>query len=1055
MTEAKIILENDLDTIVYEFKRQNKSTNLVSSESESALEERFIDKLKAQGYEYLKIHNFDDLEKNLKVQLEKLNNYKFSEDEWENIKNDYLFRKQDKLINKTERVQKNHIYDLVTDAGSIKNIKIIDKQNWSNNTVQVINQFKTNNLVNRNRYDVTILINGLPLVHIELKRRGVSLKEAFNQISRYKDESFSSDNKIFDYVQIFVISNGTQTKYYANTTRLDAYKTKISDDSTLRKQKNFFQFTSFWTDLQNNHIEDLMDFSETFFRKKTLLNIITKYCIFNSQEQLLVMRPYQIAATEKIIQRVNYAINNPSEFGHSKSGGFIWHTTGSGKTLTSFKTATLLRNLDEIDKVLFVVDRRDLDYQTMTEYEKFEKGSAASNLTTNILANQLKNNEDKIIITTINKLSNFCSMEKNSEVFNKKVVMIFDECHRSQFGKFHKNITSKFKKYLIFGFTGTPIFVENAQTYIKSLKNQGLKVQSEISKTTSEVFGPELHKYTIIDAIRDENVLKFKMNTLNTFSHKENIKDKMVSSIDANSVFVDPKRIKQISEYILANYNRLTKREVHKTGFYEVFNNDNLCYGKTSEITKPEAKHIKGFNSILATRNIESAKKYYEAFKKLQEHKNAEDKLKIALIYSYDANQEGRYEDSDENYDSIDKLQKTDKEFLSFAINDYNEMFKTNWDVNKFLEYYKDVSKKVKNREIDILIVVNMFLTGFDAKVLNTLWIDKELRYHNLLQAFSRTNRISNEIKDAGNIVCFVNLDKYFEEALKLFGSENASKFILYRSFNDYYNGYTEEGKHFEGWKSLIQKLQKIKLSDFQRMSKQDKTNFVKLFNQILRLRNILFSFEEFENKTIISEREFGDYKSHYNDIYEKEKANRNNQKEIINEDLEFEISLAKANEYDVDDIVNLIVMNKKIEKGELVKEIEAKLNSNIGLRSKKELIIKFVIENNFVNWSDREIAEAFSVNLHQNYKEDLNIICNKFELLEETANEYLHHCFIDNRISKEGLGFFNLVNEVLRKKFPSLRDTKAANDREKLRNNIYENLKEIYYKYSNDDQEQ
>lgn len=774
--KIKLVSENMNSTVLAEYNALNRV--VTSFQSEEDLEHELIKILVDQGYERLNINSENELILNLRMQLEKLNNYNFTDGEWDSFFTKVIANKNDYIIEKTRLIQEDYKQEITLDSGEKKNIYLIDKNNIHNNSLQVLNQYVNNDGNYDNRYDVTILVNGLPLIHIELKKRGIDLREAFNQIERYQRDSFWSGSGLYNFVQIFVISNGTLTKYYSNTTR------DFHINNQKVKKSNSFEFTSYWADQKNNGITDLIDFAKTFLTKHTILNILTKYCVFTSEEDLLVMRPYQIVATEKILNKINISYNNKF-YGTIKSGGYIWHTTGSGKTLTSFKTSQLASKLDFIDKVLFVVDRKDLDYQTMKEYDRFKEGAANSNTSTKILEEQLHNNDSKIIITTIQKLSQFIKKNDNSEVFNKNVVFIFDECHRSQFGDMHKSIIKKFKKYYLFGFTGTPIFPENART-IKG-----------VSETTEQIFGDKLHTYTIVNAISDKNVLPFRYEYVGKVDIANNVKDEKVYAIDEEKLYDNPLKINLITDYIIEHFS--TKTKTLESYVYSTL--DNVVGVAKKQNTKEikSKKNINGFNSIFAVSNIKMAKEYYAEFKKMLSIKNSN--LKVALIYSYGVNGEDGV--IDENSESTEALNIDDRTFLEKAIKDYNQMFGTSYDTSseRFQNYYKDVSLRMKNREIDILIVANMFLTGFDAKTLNTLWVDKNLKWHGLIQAFSRTNRILNSVKTYGNIVSFRNLEDKLNEALAKFGDKEARGIVLLKSYNDYYYGYQDEnGKTFEGY---------------------------------------------------------------------------------------------------------------------------------------------------------------------------------------------------------------------------------------------------------------
>lgn len=861
MPYFNIVAETNENTVVTEYEPVKKRSDAYQSEAE--LEQEFIRLLCEQGYEYLPIHTEEDLIQNLRTRLEDLNDYKFSDTEWERFFTEKIANKNEGIVDKTRKIQEDSVQVLKRDDAMSKNIMLIDKKQVHNNRLQVINQYvigQDQGAKHDNRYDVTILVNGLPLVHIELKRRGVAIREAFNQINRYQRDSFWAGSGLFEYVQIFVISNGTNTKYYSNSTRWNAIKDANSGKTKKEKTSNSFEFTSFWADASNKVIPDLIDFTKTFFAKHSILNILTKYCIFTSENMLMVMRPYQITATERILNRIEIA-HNYKKYGTIAAGGYIWHTTGSGKTLTSFKTARLASQLPYIDKVLFVVDRKDLDYQTIKEYDRFEKGAANSNTSTSILAKQLSDRKSHIIITTIQKLSTFIKKNKEHPVYNKQVVIIFDECHRSQFGDMHtaiaggvdKNGNKKsgaFQKYYMFGFTGTPIFSVNANTSSKSMLF-----------TTAQTFGDQLHEYTIVDAINDKNVLPFRVDYIKTMDSDKDIDDEQVWDINREKAFMAPQRISQVTKYILDHFDQKTYRG-DKTYIYNQLTNisdvASAERGAVEEIKKKQ--RVSGFNSIFAVASVPMAKLYYNEFQK-QIAADPTKGLKIAVIYSYAPNEkevDGLLEE--ENPEDTSALDKSSRDFLDDAIKDYNVMFHTNYstDSDQFQNYYKDVSLRMKNKELDLLIVVNMFLTGFDATTLNTLWVDKNLKMHGLIQAFSRTNRILNSIKTFGNIVCFRNLQKRVDAAISLFGDKNAGGIVLLQSFKDYYYGYESvDGKQMPGYVDMIEDLQnKFPLSESQIVGEQNQKDFIALFGALLRMRNLLVSFDEFAGKEMISERD-------------------------------------------------------------------------------------------------------------------------------------------------------------------------------------------------------
>ncbi|WRA06809.1 type I restriction endonuclease subunit R [Helicobacter pylori] len=941
------IAESNESTVVAQFHSSNERKSAYESEAE--LERAFIVLLQKQGYEFKKIHKEEELKDNLKEQLEKLNNHSFTPKEWEILYSQFIANKNDDYKAKTRKIQEDPIFNLTLENGKTKNIKIIDKKNIHRNALQVIHQYSNKGGKYQNRYDVSILVNGLPLVHVELKKRGVAIREAFNQIKRYKRDSFSAEDGLFEFVQIFVISNGTSSKYYSNTTRI-AQKNHKADT---------FEFTNYWADSKNHNIEDLMDFAKAFFAKRSLLNVLTRYCVFTSEEVLLVMRPYQIVAAERILEKIK-AAQNSKTYG-SQNGGYIWHTTGSGKTLTSFKSATLAKELEGVSKVLFVVDRKDLDYQTMKEYDKFQKDCANSNTSTKILKQQLEDSNAKIIITTIQKLDKFVKSHNGHAIFNEEVVMIFDECHRSQLGSMHQTITKAFKKYHLFGFTGTPIFAQNCD------KNNPLG-------TTEQKFGKCLHQYTIIDAIRDKNVLPFRVEYHNTIKAKEDIKDNKVRAVDEKSALLDSRRIKEITKCIVERFHQATKN--------------------------------KKFNSILACSSIEALKKYYQAFKE-EKHD-----LKIAAIFSYSANEEIEALE-DENNESACRLDKSSRDFLEGAIADYNGMFGVSFDTSdqKFQSYYKDLSQKVKERKIDLLMVVNMFLTGFDATRLNTLWVDKNLKYHGLIQAFSRANRILDSVKTHGNIVCFRDLEQDLNDALMLFGNKDAQSIVLLRKYEDYLKGYTDNNKEYEGYEGLIGRL----LSEFPLkdpiISESQKKDFIKLFGKILKLENILNSFENFKKDDHINPRDFQDYQSKYLDFYDEMRSEKGRDKEEINDDLIFEIELIKQVEVNIDYILNLIEEFAKehgVEIQGVKTKIEPIINSSIELRNKKDLIMGFIDKYN----KDEEVHAHFQDYIHQKREEEFQKIIEENRLNEEKAYSFMQHAFKGGEISFSGTKFPEIIEE-------------------------------------------
>ncbi len=1047
-------------TVVVEWiKTINNNT---SYQSEAQLEKEFISQLQKQGYEYIdlsKINNEDHEEwliNNLRSQIQKLNNTQFSDREWKEIFNTYIANDSDNVEDASKKIQQDYIYSLKRDNGSEINVYLINKKDIHKNSLQVINQYINNSGKYENRYDVTILVNGLPLIQLELKRRGVALKEAFNQINRYKNESYNSS--LFKYIQIFVISNGTNTKYYSNTVRYLHIK-ELSNQDVKSKTSNSFSFTNYWSDSKNKLIEDLISFTQTFFAKHTILNILTKYCVFTSNKQLLVMRPYQIVATEKIINRIEISNNYQDKLGTTCAGGYIWHSTGSGKTLTSFKTAQLARDLDYVDKVLFVVDRKDLDYQTMKEYNKFEKDAANSNSSTKILQKQLEDSNSKILITTIQKLSIFINQNPKHKIYKKHVVIIFDECHRSQFGDMHASIIKYFKKYNIFGFTGTPIFAKNAILATSNPKQIAKEFSNNkiVAKTTEQLFGDRLHTYNILDAIKDKNVLPFKYNEIKTFSEKENIKDEKVKAIDTENIWSTLSRIKNIITYILNNFDSYTYRD-KSYSFNKLNNISSIANDKKNKLKQEISKiNLKGFNAMFALADIELAKLYYSEFKKQLKERNNKD-FKIALIYSYNPNEKLKDYDEefimDENNENTEKLDQSSREFLDSAINDYNEMFGVSYSSSSenFQSYYKDVSLRTKNKEIDLLIVVNMFLTGFDAPTLNTLFIDKWVRMHGLIQAFSRTNRILNDIKHHGNIVSFRPLIDDFNDAIKLFSDEKASGIIVIRPFKDYYEGYTNENGIFEpGYKQLVHNLlinYPIDLN-VRDLSIQNKKDFIKLFGRILQIRNILLSYvDEFKSNEIriLNEAQLQDYLSRYQDFYEELKEESKSDKKDIIDDLVFEIELVKQIDTNIDYILDLIIKSKKpYQDKELLTSISKIVDSSFELRSKKELIINFLnsIYNKEKSFDDlTQLINEFNEFIQKEYSKELNNIIKEFNLNKEETFKFMNNSF--------GQGELKIFGTTINNILPPLSRFSKNQNRTKIKNDVINNLEVIFDRYFN-----
>ena len=1004
MAKYNIVTQSSDCTVVAEYVPDTARSNAYQSEAD--LEKEFIALLGSQGYEYLPIHQEADLIVNLRKQLESLNGISFTEGEWQRFFDAQIANDNEGIVEKTRKIQANDgRIAFKRDDGLTKNIMLIDKHDIHANKLQVINQYENNDGVHKNRYDVTILVNGLPLIHVELKRRGVQIREAFNQINRYQRESFWAQSGLFEFVQIFVISNGTNTKYYSNTTRFGHIKDSAKAmKSKSGKTSNSFEFTSFWADGNNRIIPDLIDFTKTFFSKHTILNILTKYCVFSSEDMLLVMRPYQIVATERILNRIETA-NNYKKYGTIEGGGYIWHTTGSGKTLTSFKTAQLATALPYIDKVLFVVDRKDLDDQTMKEYDRFKKGAANSNTSTAVLKRQLEDDNARIIITTIQKLDIFVKKNPKHAVFDKHVVIIFDECHRSQFGDMHVSITRAFKKYHLFGFTGTPIFAVNANSSAKQFN----------LRTTEQVFGERLHTYTIVNAINDKNVLPFRIDYIKTMDKDPDIDDMQVTDIDREKAFNAPVRIAKIVNYILTNFNRKTYRN-EKTYVYRALTNiGEVVTAKDAnaiEEVKKETR-LSGFNSILCVSSIDAAKLYYNEFVK-QMSADPSKALKVATIFSFAANEEE--EDGllgEENSEETSQLDKTSREFLDAAIGDYNKMFHTDYDTSsdKFQNYYKDVSLRMKNRELDLLIVVNMFLTGFDATTLNTLWVDKNLKQHGLIQAYSRTNRILNSIKTFGNIVCFRNLQKRTDDAIALFGDKDAGGICVLKSFNDYYYGYDDK----VGYVQLIEELKdKYPLSEPQIVGEKAQKDFIGLFGTILRTRNILVAFDEFEGKEILTQREMQDYLSRYNDLYEDWRRMRKKSDKVdINDDIVFEIELIKQIEVNIDYILLLI---KKYHDGhmqdkEILISIYKAVDSSLELRSKKKLIETFIegindVEDVLLEWKEFVAKEK---------EKELSTIIAEEKLKSEETRKFVDRSFRDGIMKTSGTDVDKIMPPISR----------------------------------------
>lgn len=976
----------------------------VSYQTEAQLEAELIRDLQNQGYEYLpKLINTKEMLKNIKFQLESLNEVKFLDSEWKRFCEEYLDKPSDNYIDKTRKIHDDYIYDFTFDDGHLKNIYLVDKKNMSRNKLQVISQFEQKG-TQSNRYDVTILVNGLPLIQIELKKRGIAIREAFNQVNRYTKESFNADNSLFKYLQICVISNGTDTRYFANTTKRD---------------KNSFDFTMNWAKSDNTLIRDLKDFTATFFQKNTLLDILLHYSVFDSNNILLIMRPYQIAATERILWKIKSSYL-AKKWKTLESGGYIWHTTGSGKTLTSFKAARLATELDFIDKVFFVVDRKDLDYQTMKEYQRFSPDSVNGSENTAGLKRNVEKDDNKIIVTTIQKLNNLIKTEADLPIYDKQVVFIFDEAHRSQFGEAQKNIAKKFKKYYQFGFTGTPIFPENALG----------------SETTASVFGTELHSYVITDAIRDEKVLKFKVD-YNDVRPKfkslemEQDEDKLTSA-EAKIAFLHPERIKEISQYILNNFKVKTHR---------IYNGE------------------KGFNAMFTVSSVDAAKLYYETLTNLQ--KDSEKPLKIATIFSFAANEEQNSigEILDETFEPS-AMNQSAKEFLNSAINDYNTMFKTNFgiDSKEFQNYYRDLANRVRKQEIDLLIVVGMFLTGFDAPTLNTLFVDKNLRYHGLIQAFSRTNRIYDSTKTFGNIVTFRDLEAATIDAITLFGDKNTKNVVLEKSYKEYMEGFTDisTGAARRGYIEVVRELNSRFPNVDDIVTERDKKDFAKLFGEYLRVENILQNYDEFtrlkalqsldmndskmveEFKTMYyvtdedienmkkiempKERVIQDYRSTYNDIREwlrREKKGAVGEDSTLQwDDIVFEVDLLKSQEINLDYILELIFdKHKKVKsKDVLIGDVRRLIRSSTGNRAKESLIVDFINNTDLDKFDDRvNIIEAFFSFAQMEQVKEAEELIKEEKLNIDAAKRYILTSLKKEQASDNGTE----LNEIIPKMSP------------------------------------
>lgn len=1018
MSTYNMILSTSESTVVAEYEPQSSRSD--SYQSEASLEKAFIKMLGEQGYEYINIHHEKDLIDNLRKQLELLNHYTFTDKEWDTFFKHKISNNNEGIVEKTRKIQEDYVQNLTRENGSTMNISLLDKKNIHNNRLQVINQHEEDGGKHDTRYDVTILVNGLPLVHIELKRRGVAIKESFNQIDRYQRDSFWAGSGLYEYVQIFVISNGTNTKYYSNTTRFSHIKeNETSSKKKSKKTSNSFEFTSFWADGNNRTIPDLVDFTRTFFAKHTLLNILTRYCVFTTEELLLVMRPYQIVATERILNRVEVSTNY-KKTGTIEAGGYIWHTTGSGKTLTSFKTAQLATNLPYIDKVLFVVDRKDLDYQTIKEYDRFEKGAANGNKNTAVLQKQLEDDNSRIIVTTIQKLDVFITKNPSHPVRDKHIVLIFDECHRSQFGDMHTRIVGGmikkkektikvdhyFKNYHIFGFTGTPIFSVNAGTG----GNPNLR-------TTAQAFGEKLHTYTIVDAINDGNVLPFRIDYINTVKQKDDTNDQKVKAIDTEEALASPERIREVSKYILDHFDQKTMRN----SYYSL-----------------KGQRVNGFNSMFAVSSIPVCKKYHMELKKQIAERHRD--LTIATIFSFAPNEEspdGILED--ESFDT-EGLDQSSRDFLEMAIDDYNKQFKTNYDTSSkgFQDYYKDLSNRMKKREIDLLIVVNMFLTGFDATTLNTLWVDKNLKMHGLIQAFSRTNRILNSVKTFGNIVCFRDLEKETNDAIQLFGDKEANGIVLLKSYEDYYYGCVDDnGKTLKGYEERIEELlYRFPLGE-PIIGDQNKKDFIVLFGNILRLRNILSAFDKFEGNELLSPIDFQDYTGNYHDIYQEIKPKEADKDSILN-DVVFEMELVKQVEVNIDYILMLVAKyhDENCKDKEILVAIDKAIRSSLQLRSKKELIEDFIETIN----TSTDVNGDWQKFVQEQKEADIQELIQEEKLKPEETKKLMENAFSD--------GVLKTIGTDIDKILPPISRFGGGGSRDKKKKIVINKLKSFFEKY-------
>lgn len=987
-------------TVVAEYVPAERSSD--EYQSEQALENNLIDLLVSQGYRRSTINSEDELVANLRSHVERVNDVVFSDAEWDRLMAEFISKKDDDVLAKTRRIQHERaMYTFTFDNGTNANIRLIDFDHPHNNVFEVLNQYRSridNGARHNNRFDVTILLNGLPIAHIELKKRGVILSQAFNQIDRYIRDSFSVGAKLFDYVHVFIISNGTLTKYYSNTTRSLHLKEKSGKGRNVKKS-NSFKFTMWWADAKNNRISDLTDFAHTFLAQRTLFNIVGKYCVLDTNDILMIMRSYQIVATERIINKIKANINNPKVLGTIDSRGYVWHTTGSGKTLTSFKTAQLATKLDGVAKVVFVVDRQDLDYQTMKEYDKFAKGAANGNNSTKILHDQLLNDDVNIIVTTIQKLNHLARGSEKLSIYNKHVVFIFDECHRSQFGSMHKTISRTFKKTSMFGFTGTPIFhtIEDEQKR---------RSTTPVVETTEHVFGTRLHTYTIMDAIRDENVLPFNVQTYRTMQSAV-AEDEEVPAIDRQKALESPERIGEIVAHILDMFPQHTNR---KSVFrHMVQDYDARAYQEGRE-TERTARTVHGFNAMLATSSIPVAKLYYTEFARQQAELPPNKRLKIATIFSKSPGEVAIADDDgfiDDEEMSSDELSRDDRAFLGKAVEDYNKMFGCSYtigDQQSFQNYYRDLSQRIKNREVDLTIVVNMFLTGFDATTLNTLYVDKNLRRHGLIQAFSRTNRILNSSKVAGNIVCYRNLNKQVEEAVQRFGDSDAYNVVVLKPFEDYYAQYQE----------AVERLKKTFTPGEIPLGNKAQREFVTMFTEVIRLVNTLDMFNEFVDDDTLSRRDMQDYQSVYLYLHEQMTSlDENGDPVDIVEDLEFEIQLVNKYAVDVDYILRL-VDEMKDERGNLTDEeleqIKRAVNSSPKLRLKSKLIAAFIAQ-----LDGDSVAEDFYILAAATFRDDIEKLIRDNRLKPAETRRFIRDGMSSGQVSASGMGAASIMPPIPR----------------------------------------